>query len=84
LAPDLPDIPYSIAVSYFIADDFEQAASYVSQAIRLDPKDDRALFLLGISLFSKNKMQEAEKYLDQAIRLKPQNPFCVLAARREG
>ncbi len=75
LAPDLPDIPYSIGVSQFIADDFAQAAHYAGEAARLDPRYDRALFLQGIALFAMSKDNEAERLLRQAIRLKPRNPF---------
>ena len=65
LAPDLPEIPYSFAVSYFIADQFEEASKYVERALEIDPKFDRALFLLGISRFAMGKFSEAETLLNR-------------------
>ena len=75
LAPDTPDIAYSMAVSYFIADDFDQASYYVNRALQLNPSDDRALFLLGTSRFALGKLDESERLLDRAVQLKPQDQF---------
>ena len=75
VAPNLPDIPYGIAVSYFIGDDFDAAADYASRALKLDPTFDRAVFLLGISRFAKNDLADAEQLLSRAITLRPDNAF---------
>ena len=74
LAPNLPDIPYSIAISHFIADEYVEAARYAAEAVHLAPADDRAIFLQGISLFAMLD-KRAEALLLQAIHLKPRNPF---------
>ena len=73
--PELPDIPYGIAVSYFIGDDFDAAADYSSRALKLDATFDRAVFLLGISRFAKSNLADAERLLSRAIELRPDNAF---------
>ncbi len=75
IAPELPDIPYGIAVSYFIGDDFDAAADYSSRALKLDATFDRAVFLLGISRFAKSNLTDAERLLSRAIELRPDNAF---------
>ena len=75
LDPDFPEIPYSLAVSYFIADDFETAAKLLERAMRLDPKFDRAVFLLGSVRATEAKFAEAERLLTLALELQPQNPY---------
>jgi len=75
LAPDLPEIPYSMAVSYFIADDFDSALKFAQESLKIDPSFDRALFLLGIGRFAQGKLPEAEQALAQAEKLRPNNPF---------
>lgn len=75
LAPDVAEIPYGLAVSYFIQDDFTHAAEFAKRAIELDARFDRAIFLLGISRFATNQLKDAEDLLQQALRLRPDNPF---------
>jgi tetratricopeptide (TPR) repeat protein len=75
LAPDLPEIPYSIAVSYFIGDDFELASKYVDRALEIDSAFARAVFLKGISHFALGKFGESEALLSRALGLEPRNPF---------
>jgi tetratricopeptide (TPR) repeat protein len=75
LAPDIAEIPYSMAVSYFIADDFAQASKFVERALQLDPNFDRALFLLGIVRFAQGRSSEAEELLGRTRKLRPGNPF---------
>jgi tetratricopeptide (TPR) repeat protein len=75
IAPDLADIPYGLAISYFIQDDFNSAIDYSTKALKLDPTFDRALFLLAISRFAKSQLTDAEELLGKALRLKPQNAF---------
>ena len=48
LAPDLAEIPYSMAVSYFIADDFAQASKSVEHALQLDGAGGRGFDVGGI------------------------------------
>jgi predicted Zn-dependent protease len=75
LAPDLPEIPYSLAVSSFTTDDFENAARLAEKALRLDSRFDRARFLLGLARFAQGRTLEAEEQLSTVLKEKPQNPF---------
>jgi tetratricopeptide (TPR) repeat protein len=75
LAPKVAEIPYGLAVSYFIKDDFAHAIEFANKAIELKPKFDRAIFLLGISRFATNQLKQAEELLDEALRLRPGNAF---------
>ena len=75
LAPGLADIPYGLAVSHFIDDDFDGAIAYLNQALKLRPGSDRALFLLALSRFAQGKFSEAKLLLDRGMRLDADNPF---------
>jgi tetratricopeptide (TPR) repeat protein len=78
--PTLAEIPYSLAVSYFIADDYDNAAGYLDRAIQLQPDFDRAVYLLACARAAQGKWKEAERLLGRAIQMQPQNPFypCTL------
>jgi protein O-GlcNAc transferase len=75
LAPRLAEIPYSIAVSFFILEKYDETVNYVERALHLEPDFDRALFLLGITRFAQIRPAEAEASLAHAVRLNPQNPY---------
>jgi protein O-GlcNAc transferase len=75
IAPQLPEVYYGLAVSYFIADDFDAAANYSGQALKLDPKFGRAVFLLAISRFARGNLPVAEQLIGQAIAISPSNAF---------
>ena len=75
LAPQLADIPYGLAVSYFIQDKFNEAIEFSNRALKLDPDFDRAVFLLGLSRFAKTQLADAEQLLARASGLRPANAF---------
>jgi tetratricopeptide (TPR) repeat protein len=75
MAPGLVDIPYGLAVSYFIQDNFTETIEYSTRALKIDPEFDRAVFLLGISRFAKSELADAEQLLVRASSLKPTNAF---------
>jgi tetratricopeptide (TPR) repeat protein len=75
LAPNDPEIPYSAAVSYFIAGDYEVSQKFSRRALELKPKFGPALLLLGIVLAAKGHLTEAETPLGMAVDQDPQNPF---------
>lgn len=72
-----PEIPYSIGVSYFIQDKFDLADREADRALSIDPRDDKALFLLALSRYATGKLNEAGTALNKAMELAPRNPFYV-------
>ena len=73
---------YSLGMSFFLlgqdtnADDYYQrAARHFRFALELDPKLDRAVFMLGVIEVVESKLSEARSYVEKALALSPQNPY---------
>jgi tetratricopeptide (TPR) repeat protein len=73
---------YSLGMSFFLlgqdtnADDYYQrAAHHFRFALELDPKLDRAVFMLGVIEVVEFKLSEARSYVEKALALSPQNPY---------
>jgi len=75
IAPDLAEVPYSIAVTYFILDDYDTATKFLQRAVKLDAGFDRAIFLLGSIKSSQGEDARGEALLSEAVTMKPTNPF---------
>ncbi|PYV20871.1 MAG: hypothetical protein DMG24_21390 [Acidobacteria bacterium] len=73
---------YSLGMSFFllgldtnVADYYQRAARHFRVALELDPKQDRAVFMLGVIDVVESKLSEGRSYLEKAIGLSPQNPY---------
>ena len=51
----------------------EQAIPYLEQALKLEPRNARAHFHLGLALYDVGQSQSAIAHLNEAIRLQPDN-----------
>ncbi len=82
LRPHCADTIYSLGVSFFILGTeyndtsyYGRAERHFREALELDPKYDRAEFMLGaLSEFSWH-LDQAREHFERAIAMKPQNPF---------
>jgi tetratricopeptide (TPR) repeat protein len=82
LDPTSPDPLYSVGMSFFLIGWYENDTNFYDRAdrnfkaaIKLDPKHDRAIFMVGTVEVIHSRLEEAEPYVQKAIALNPQNPF---------
>ncbi len=82
LEPESPAPIYYLGMSFFLigwsendTTYYDRAARHFKAAIELDPKYDRAEFMLGVMDVVHFNLQQAEPHLQKAIALNPQNPF---------
>lgn len=82
LEPASPAPVYYLGMSFFLigwsendTTYYDRAARHFKAAIELDPKYDRAEFMLGVMDVVHFNLQQAEPHLQRAIALNPQNPF---------
>jgi tetratricopeptide (TPR) repeat protein len=58
-------------------EDYEEAGKILQQALGIDPKNIRALGLMGLVLMNKEKYDEAMMYFQQVITGNPENAFAL-------
>jgi tetratricopeptide (TPR) repeat protein len=75
LQPHVSETFYFIGMSFFFLEDYTRAIKHFDEALKLDAKNDRALFMRGVSKMVSLKLEEAEVDYKAAVALKPQNPF---------
>ena len=82
LDPSSPDPLYSLGMSFFLIGWYKNETSFYDRADRnfraaleLDPKYDRAMFMVGTVEVLHNRLKEAGPYVQKAIDLNPQNPY---------
>ncbi len=73
LAPDLADVFYSQAVSYYFLANYSAVRSALDHALTILPNSPQFLFLYAISFENENLGPEAVEYLRRAIALDPAN-----------
>jgi tetratricopeptide (TPR) repeat protein len=73
---------YSIGMSFFLlgidsnSDEYyARAERHFRAALELDPRYDRAVFMLGVIYVLRSKMTDACSYLESAIALNTTNPY---------
>jgi tetratricopeptide (TPR) repeat protein len=82
LRPDAAGPFYDIGMSFFLLGNaqndshyYDWAGKHFKVALQLDPKDDRARFMLGVVAVSKFDLNEAHEDFEQALRLNPRNAY---------
>ncbi len=58
-------------------EDYEEAGKVLQQALEIDPKNIRALGLMGLILMNKEKYDQAMMYFQQVITGDPENAFAL-------
>ena len=76
--PDSPEVLYELGMSFFFAHEYDRAAKHFTHVLELDPKNDRADFMLGIVAIWRDQLTEAESWFGKAIELKPQSADYLL------
>ncbi len=82
LHPGLSAPIYDLGMSFFLLGNdnndnqyYDRAARHFETALELDPKNDRARFMLGVVDVVEFKLDQARKEFEQALRMSPQNPY---------
>ncbi|MGH9325823.1 MAG: tetratricopeptide repeat protein [Terriglobia bacterium] len=82
LRPDAAGPIYDIGMSFFLLGNdqndthyYDRAGKHFKLALQLDPKDDRARFMLGVVAVSKFELTEAHEDFEQALQLSPRNAY---------
>jgi tetratricopeptide (TPR) repeat protein len=82
LEPASPEPLYAEGMSFFLLgwDEndmsyYDRAARHFKAALELDPKYDRAAFMMGMMEVVHFRLKQAKPYFQQAISLSPQNPY---------
>jgi tetratricopeptide (TPR) repeat protein len=65
---------YLIGISYLSIDSLDTAEDYLTQALKLEPKDEGTLLNLANISERRNQYQQAENYLEILIQQKPDDP----------
>ena len=71
LAPDHPDVAYTLGKVYEKKQDFPSARKYWDQSLTLDPRHLSSLLSLGAMLIHQQDENGARKYLDKAVEIAP-------------
>ncbi len=84
--PDSPEVFYELGMSFFFANENDRAARHFVKTLELDPKSDRAEFMLGVIDIKNEQLPQAESRFRKAIDLKPDSAdyllhHAVLAAK---
>jgi tetratricopeptide (TPR) repeat protein len=82
LEPASPDPLYALGMSFFLigwdendTSYYDRAAHHFKAALDLDPKYDRAAFMMGMMEVVHFRLKEAEPYFQKAITLSPRNHY---------
>jgi len=73
LKPDWPLPIKAIAKYYFEVSLYDQSTEYYQKIVKVDPKDEEALFYLGKSYFFQEKPEKALEQFSKLIRLNPRH-----------
>lgn len=73
---------YDIGMSFFLMGDaanessyYQRAAQHFKTALEIEPRDDKAEFMLGAVNVIEFKMDDAKMNFERAIAMNPQNPY---------
>jgi len=75
LQPLSPVIPYASAVSYFLTDQFAQAAQACEEAIRLSRRNAPSYLMLGMAKLQEGDLHGAQIALRRSVTLQPELAF---------
>ncbi|MBV8569488.1 MAG: tetratricopeptide repeat protein, partial [Acidobacteriaceae bacterium] len=64
---------YNLAVSFYLQQNYPAAIARLDEAIRLNPRCARCLFLRGLSYFNRGELPAAKPDLEGAVALEPKN-----------
>jgi len=74
-----PEIVFQIGMSFFLLREYERAAKHFEQTIKLDEKNDKAEFMLGvIDVIKDNNEAGAKVHYERALALQPDNPHYLM------
>ncbi len=76
--PDSPEVLYELGMSFFFAHEYDRATKHFSHVLELDPKNDRADFMLGLLAIWRDQLTDAEFWFKKAIDLKPKSADYLL------
>lgn len=76
-----PDVYFNVGVSFRNKDKPEQAATYFSKAIALDPTYVDGYFQRGMTYFSLQKLAEAKADFQKVVELSPSGPQAETAKK---
>jgi tetratricopeptide (TPR) repeat protein len=73
------EIVFQIGMSFFLLREYERAAKHFEQARKLDEKNDKAEFMLGvIDVIKDNNEASAKGHYERALALQPDNPHYLM------
>ncbi|HEX5482527.1 MAG TPA: tetratricopeptide repeat protein [Terriglobia bacterium] len=82
LRPGFADPVYYLGMSFFLLGNdnndnayYNRAARHFKAALSLNPRDDKAEFMLGVVNVVEFKLSEAQKDFERALKLSPKNPY---------
>jgi tetratricopeptide (TPR) repeat protein len=74
-----PEILFQIGMSFFLLREYDRAVKHFEQARKLDEKNDKAEFMLGvIDVIKDNDEAGAKVHFERALALQPDNPHYLL------
>lgn len=76
--PDLLAPRLSLAYAYQKTGDLEKAKAHYNEALKIEEKDQGAIYNLGVIALEEKKVDEAEKYFKQVTEINPNHVLGVL------
>jgi protein O-GlcNAc transferase len=74
-----PEMLFQIGMSFFLLREYDRAARHFEQAKKLDEKNDKAEFMLGvIDVIKDNNEAGAKGHYERALALQPDNPHYLM------
>lgn len=73
LEPEWFEPYYSLAVSFYLQHNYDAALRRLGEAMRLEGRCARCLFLTGVIDFNRADLPQAKSAFDQAVSLEPKN-----------
>ncbi len=78
LQPRVPAVFYELRHDFFLLHEFDRSVTHFQKVLELDPKHDKAEFMLGILDVLRNREADARSHLQRALALSPSNPHYLL------
>lgn len=68
--PDNPEIRLSLAESYLLGNQYDEAIKQAGEVLKAFPDNDRAMFIVGVGYASKGNSEEAIPPLEQFVEIR--------------
>lgn len=69
---------YELGMSFFLLEEYDRARTHFQRVLELDPRNDRAEFMLGVLEIKNDQEAAALPHFEKALELQPKNSHYLL------